>query len=431
MNHSGEAVLVPVPQTETPLTRGKQAAKRPRVLFFSQNAGWPADTGARLRNFHLARSLSGFADVTWLGFSEHKQQSNDNVIGEICQHVVNVPQPRRYTTGKLLRGFTGRTPLTILNYATSEMTERLSQLFTEHEFDIVQMGSIVLYSYLSVIASAPVRPKLICDWHNIESEVLHRYSARTANPARRWYAQITASRVQAHEKALLRHGDAHLVVSERDRDRLLAMSPQAHVHVIENGVDTGKFACQPATENLSGRSHRVLFVGSMDYHANIDAVLWFAREIWPAIQQIKPELIFTITGRRPAAEVLALAKLPGIEVTGTVDDVLPYYREAIASVVPLRVGGGSRLKILEAMAAGVPVVSTTLGAEGLDVSDGVHLCLADTPQTTRQALVNLFTDESYRQDLVKQARQLALTQYDWSIIGQKLQRTCQAVLNYH
>ncbi|HVF91170.1 MAG TPA: glycosyltransferase, partial [Blastocatellia bacterium] len=169
--------------------------------------------------------------------------------------------------------------------------------------------------------------------------------------------------------------------------------------------------------------NRVVFVGSMDYHANVDAAVCFAREAWPALRERNPELVFTIVGRNPAPEVRALARIPGVEVTGTVGDVRPYYRDALAEVVPLRIGGGSRLKILEAMAAGVPVVSTRLGAEGLAVIDDRNILLADSAEGQRRAILSLFEDRALWQRLAHEGRVLVRSRYDWSAIGASLLET--------
>jgi glycosyltransferase involved in cell wall biosynthesis len=158
----------------------------------------------------------------------------------------------------------------------------------------------------------------------------------------------------------------------------------------------------------------------MDYHANIDGAVSFARDVWPGLHDRHPELVFSIVGRDPAPEVRALATHSGIAVSGTVDDVRPFYREAITAVVPLKVGGGSRLKILEAMAAGVPVVSTTLGAEGLDVHDGKHLLIADTNEQLAEAVVSVIENDEVRRRLIAAGRSLVLKRYDWSWLGTKL-----------
>jgi glycosyltransferase involved in cell wall biosynthesis len=166
----------------------------------------------------------------------------------------------------------------------------------------------------------------------------------------------------------------------------------------------------------------------MDYHANIDGVVDFAREVWPAVHERNPELVFTIVGRDPAAEVRQLASIRGIEVTGTVDDVRPYYREAVASIVPLQVGGGSRLKILEAMAAGVAVVSTTLGAEGLDVRRAVNILIADTSAQLLEAITGVVENEELRNQLSDAGRALVSSRYDWARAGESLFRIYEDLL---
>ena len=167
----------------------------------------------------------------------------------------------------------------------------------------------------------------------------------------------------------------------------------------------------------------------MDYHANINAVVDFARDAWPVIHERKPELVFTIVGRNPGADVRQLATLPGVEVTDTVADVRPYYREAVAAIIPLRVGGGSRLKILEAMAAGVPVVSTTLGAEGLEVTDNQNILIANTNQELTEALVTLTSDDERRKRLSAGGRALVSAGYDWSRLGKSLLEIYQRLSN--
>jgi glycosyltransferase involved in cell wall biosynthesis len=158
----------------------------------------------------------------------------------------------------------------------------------------------------------------------------------------------------------------------------------------------------------------------MDYHANIDAVLYFAREIWPELHRARPELRFVIVGSRPAPSVVALAREPGISVTGMVETVQPYYENALEVVVPLRVGSGTRLKVLEAMAAGVPVVSTRLGAEGLDVTGGEHLALADTPPEFASTVLRLANNESEWRRIAAAGREVVRSKYDWPMIGESL-----------
>jgi glycosyltransferase involved in cell wall biosynthesis len=186
----------------------------------------------------------------------------------------------------------------------------------------------------------------------------------------------------------------------------------ASIVVIENGVDAAQFAGGEST-----MKNRILFVGSMDYHANIDGAIDFARSVWPLVHGHKPEFVFTIVGRNPTPVVRHLSSISAVEVTGSVKDVRPYYREAIVAVVPLNVGGGSRLKILEAMAVGVPVVSTVRGAEGLAVKHDDNIFLVDRLEQFADAVIQVADDERLRERLIAGGRKLVAERYDWTKVA--------------
>ncbi len=385
------------------------------VLQFAPRVPWPLDTGAKLRNYHLARTLSAKFRMTLLAFSERDTHSSE--LKTVYERIEMVMRNASYSFGKVLRGAMGSMPLPLLNYTTEEMKQALASLLNAQEFDLIQVESIHLMNYLPTIRAARKRPLVVCDWHNVESELMRQYSERAENFARRAYANRTARLMNEAEKRALDQFDAHIVVSKEDAERLGQMNSSAQVFVIENGVDSAYYAdlrSEPNTWN------RIVFVGSMDYHANIDAAINFARNVWPIVHGKKPELIFTIVGRDPSLAVRELSSIAGVEVTGSVEDVRPYYREAIAAVVPLRVGGGSRLKILEAMAAGVPVVSTTLGAEGLKVMHGENILLADDDRDLAETITAIVGDETFRSRIIAAARALITERYDWSKPGASL-----------
>ena len=391
-----------------------------RVLQFAPKVCWPLDTGAKLRNYHLARVLERRARVSLLAFNDHPSLSEDSIaaLEKTYNHVVAIPRDAAYTFAKLMRGGLGSTPLPVLNYTTASMKRALEKVLSENDFDIVQVESIHLMSYLAIMRKARRRPVVVCDWHNIESELLRRYREREPSRLRRAYAGRTARLMSAFERRAMREFDAHVVVSQRDGQRLRDLNPGARIFVIENGVDTAFYSDLGTSDESLAR--RIVFVGSMDYHANIDGAVDFAREVWPRLHERQPDLVFTIVGRDPAPEVRELAQLPGIAVTGSVADLRPFYREAIAAVVPLKVGGGSRLKILEAMAAGVPVVSTTLGAEGLEVQRDENILIADTNEQLVEAISSVVENEALRNDLSVAGRALVDSRYDWSTLGASL-----------
>lgn len=409
----------------------------PRILYFAPKECWPPSTGAQLRNFYLARELAaGGERLTYLGFSDERaraaddsdsyQFENRNPVGEWCEDFITVPLDSSYSAGKLARGLIGKTPLPVLNYTTAAMQERLAQALDEGDFDIVQVESIHLVQYLPILRAARSKPKIVCDWHNVESELMQRYGEQISNRPKRFYAQLTARRMADIEKRTMPDFDAHVTVSERDREKLLAWNPEAPVYVVENGVNVEYYSPKPNEEPT--KQFRIVFIGSMDYHANTEAVTRFAQSVWPQVHEKHPDLVFTVVGRNPTPEVLAMNGQNNIEVTGRVRDVRPYCREALASVVPLRIGGGSRLKILEAMAADLPIVSTHLGAEGIEARHGENILLADSDEEFTKAILQLCESENQRLKLAKAGRTLVETHYDWPVLAARLREIHETLL---
>jgi glycosyltransferase involved in cell wall biosynthesis len=338
--------------------------------------------------------------------------------------IVTLNRGRGYTPMNVLRGMVGSTPLSVLNYYSPQLAAELAAALKTERFDAVQLESVHLMKFLPVIRQAAGSPAILIDWHNIESELMWRFSATTSSLAKKLVAKRTASLLERAELYMLDQCDTHTVVSERERQKILALRPNANIHVVPNGVDAAFYAPTAARRFESPESNappRLLFVGSMDYHANIDAMTWFVQEIWPAISRRHPELQFTIVGRDPGPSIRALAS-SRIEVTGTVDDVRHYYASATAVMVPLRSGSGTRLKILEAMAAGVPIISTRLGAEGIEAQNDVHLLLADTPDEMLAAVTRLISSPGTQLSMAQQAQTLVTQRYDWSSLGESLYR---------
>jgi sugar transferase (PEP-CTERM/EpsH1 system associated) len=391
-----------------------------RLLQIAPRVPWPLDTGAKLRNYYLARALVGSVSVTLVAFGD---DTSNGRLNEAYRRIVTVPRSESYSAGNMLRGAIGRTALPLLNYTTPEMAEALQRVLAEEDFDLVQVESIHLMNYLPALRAARNHPLIVCDWHNVESDLMRQYAKHERNFARRLYARRTARLMSEAEQRALKEFDAHIAVSDVDAKRLRSINSCAQISVIENGVDATHYA-----GDQSAIRNRIVFVGSMDYHANIEGVMNFARAVWPAIHQQHSNLQFTIVGRNPPPAVSELSSVAGVEVTGSVADVRPYYREALAAVVPLNVGGGSRLKILEAMAANVPVVSTRLGAEGLDVSDDENILLAESSAHLANAILKVIDTADMRARLVNGGQALVKARYDWAMLGVKLIEQYQILL---
>jgi glycosyltransferase involved in cell wall biosynthesis len=390
-----------------------------RILYFSSRECWPLNTGARLRDYHFARELSRRTKLTYLGLRNPKDPPPvEPPVESGFEHHLLIQKDPSFSPVKLIRGLVGPEPVTVLNNWSPGILAELERTLRDGEnFASVQIEGMHLVQYLPALRRAPPSPALIADWHNIESEIMWRYSETAVGVARKAYARRTAHLMEDMELRLLEGCDVHIVPSSREREKLAARCPKARIEIVGNGVDVAHYSAELAEP--SGRRD-VLFVGSMDYHANIGAVIEFANTMWPGILAQHPDFRFVIVGRNPPAAVRELAKRPKIEVTGTVDDVRPWYGSARVVVVPLRTGSGTRLKILEAMAAGVPVVSTRLGAEGLDVTDGRNIILAETAQETIDAVRALCTSPEKWCALAEAGRALVRSHYDWAILGERL-----------
>jgi polysaccharide biosynthesis protein PslH len=391
-----------------------------RILFLSPRQCWPPRSGAKLREFHLAAALGRRAELTHVFFSPPGSESPGPADLPFAQKILAVPQPKGYTAGRILRGlFSKKWPLPILNYTSDAMMAALETTMRKQEFDLIHLDSIHMAAYVPMLSRAKNLP-VIYDWHNIESEAMRRYSKHSPSVLRARYAAMTAGRLESLEDKILKESYGHLVCSQREREELLRRVPSARIAVIENGVDSGAFA---ETAAAGGERRRIVFVGWMAYHANAEAAIFFARNIWPGISRQFPQWTLTLVGLDPTPVVRALHGSGNIEVTGTVPDVRPYYAEAVAALVPLRVGGGTRLKILEAMAAGVPVISTALGAEGLAVSPGRDLLIADRDEDWLAHLQTLVQNSGMRRELVAAGRALVCERYDWQVLGRTLYET--------
>jgi len=389
-----------------------------RILFVSPRLCWPLLSGARLREYHLGRALGERAEVAYVSFAAPGVAVPAAADLPFFREIHVVPLQGRYSPLRIVRGLVGRWPIGVVNYTRAAMKSALAGILARRRFDLIHLESTHLAAYVPFLQAATATP-VVFDWHNIESELFRRYSENVTSLPRKVYAGITARRMAATENWLLHNSLGHLVCSVRERQQLLALAPTARVAVVENGVDADYFAAS----GVAPSRHRIVFVGSMDYHANIEAAAWFVRRVWPRVSAAFPNWTLTLVGSNPAQAVLDLEETPQVEVSGTVDDVRPYYREAVAAIVPVLTGSGTRLKILEAMAAGVPVVSSSVGAEGLEVSPDKDILIADDADAWLPALRSLSSDPALARAIATSGREMVRSRYDWRSLGEGLYHT--------
>jgi sugar transferase (PEP-CTERM/EpsH1 system associated) len=389
------------------------------ILWLNAGLLLPLDKGGKLRSWHLMRHLARRHDISYLSFTDPSQTAADlEGMREVASDVVTVSRtdpskgtPRFYVDAA--RYLLDPVPYAVAKYRASEYRAAIERLTQQRRFDAVVCDFLPPVVNLPETFDAPT----ILFTHNVESEIWRRHVENAKNPLMRLLLREQWHRMLRFERSALERFDLVLCVSDADRQTLARLYPDAvkgPAHIIKTGVDTEYFA--PAVPRASARTHLV-FTGSMDWLPNEDGMLYFVREILPRIRQAEPEATLSIIGRSPTPAVTRLAETAGIEVTGRVEDVRPHIAAGSVYIVPLRIGGGTRLKIFEAMAMGKAVVSTTVGAEGLPVTPGRDIVIADEPVRFAQAVVHLMRDAESRRRIETSARRLVVDRYDWSAVA--------------
>jgi glycosyltransferase involved in cell wall biosynthesis len=265
----------------------------------------------------------------------------------------------------------------------------------------------------------------VLDLHNIESLLMKRYAECVTNPLKRVYADVTWRKLWRYETTTYGRFDECLACSEEDRTIALQQAPAARVTIVPNGVDLQLGVSMEETHRISAR---LVFVGRMDYHANVDGIVWFSREVLPRLRAVRPDVSVQIVGGNPSPEVRRLAQPGVIDVLGFVEEIGPFLREAAIVVVPLRVGGGTRLKILEALGLGKAVVSTRVGAEGIAITHGSNILIADEAGQFAESVLALLADPGWAHRLGLAGRRLVEQQYNWEAIVARLEELYRARL---
>lgn len=399
-----------------------------KVLVVSPWYPWPPFDGGSIRVLETLRHLARRHRVSLLasvGRAEEAEDGGD--LRDICEHVeTSVLSPRAWpTVRRLARGVLGRMPVITSFYHDSRLAERLRQSTARGGYDVVQ----VEFSYAAPYVRA-VDPgcgaRTVLTMHNVESLRFDREADLSLRADRRLAAAWDRAFHRHWEKRAVLGFDGVVAVSEPERAWVLEQAPGAAVELVPNGVDTNHF--RPETPADSAAPPSIVFTGAMHYPPNVDAALWFCERIWPQLRRRVPDLRFEIVGRDPDPRVAALGEMPGVVVTGSVPDIRPYLARARCVVVPLRSGGGTRLKILEAMAMARPVVSTALGAEGLAIEPGHDILIADETDDFVERVLDLLGSTETAALLGQAGRQLVENHYDWGRCLEGLDRLYDRLL---
>jgi sugar transferase (PEP-CTERM/EpsH1 system associated) len=388
------------------------------VLWLTFGLPYPADAGARIRDFHLIREAARTSAIHLFSLIPPGSPTDVGQLGDFCKSIETFALPRLLTGAQLLnfiRSGLARRPIAAFPFHYAAAVNRLQDIIAREKIDIFQVEHSLLAPYLDAVPRQGTC-RTVLSLHNVCFEQYRQMARLDLGCAARALYRLKAFAMSNAERHYIPRFDCCVVVSTAERELLQRALPEVRAVVIENGVDCALL--QPLPECPSGSE--LLFAGVMGYPPNADGAKFFARSILPKIRALVPDAKLSLVGHAPPARVKALGREPGIEVTGCVNDILPYYRLAKVIVVPLRAGGGTRLKILEAMALGRAVVTTRVGCAGLDVCHGVHLLIADDPQQFADCVVQLLGDDGLRAELAANAHRLVERRYDWPTIGNRL-----------
>jgi glycosyltransferase involved in cell wall biosynthesis len=377
----------------------------------------PTDRGAQIRTLGTLRELRKRHEVHFAALNDPRNLEGPARSSEYSsRHVVEQHSaPSRRSPAiipQLLNSLIDRMPLAIRRYDSSGLRRKIDALIAEENYDAI------VCDFLAAAPSFTDISNCVLFQHNVETTIFERHVEQSRSLAKKTFFRMQAAKMEAYERKICRTARQVIAVSEIDASRMRKMFGIDHVTSVRTGVDIDYFA-QP--ENVAPVCD-IVFCGSMDWLPNVDGTVYFVEEILPLIRKKLPAATFTIAGRSPDPKVLkAVEGVEGITVTGTVDDMRPWLWGARTSVVPLRIGGGTRLKIYECMAAGVPVVSTTVGAEGLQYTEGEDILLADDPAAFADACVRLLTDETARRALARRARQRTVDELSWEAVSREFE----------
>lgn len=412
---------------------------RLRILLLTPEPPYPPLQGASLRNFYIIRGLAEKQELTLISAMSGSAGSAANhdlgPLVDLCSSIRLVPTPQRSHTERLVTILTSTSPDIALRRKNGVFQEALVEILGENNvhdpdgrsFDVVQIEGLEMAFAIPIVRQIAPRAKIVYDAHNAETELQLRALRTDLSDPRRWpgaaYSLIQSGRIRRYERWACQSVDRVTAVSEADRIKLTGITPGLNVTVIPNSIDLGDYNPDPGERRIASD---IVFVGKMDFRPNVDAVLWFGRKIWPLIKKSRPQTTWYIVGQKPDQRLSTLEDDPNITITGFVDQVSPFLSGAKVVVLPFRMGSGTRLKLLEAMASGKAIVSTSLGAEGFPNIGHDAIMIVDESEMFAARVLDLLDSQEKRRKLGAAAREYA-EDYDWRKIIPKFELLFESI----
>lgn len=381
-----------------------------RILLLTLVVPNPPDSGPRIKTHYVLRWLADRHEVTLVSFvRDAAEEAAAQALAPLCRggiYTVPIRRSRIRDIAFLMASFVQKMPFLMLRDESPAMRALLQKLLKEHSFDLIHIDQLNM-ALFAQNTNLPV----VLDEHNAVWTIFARM-ARQERGLKRFLLEFEWRRLRQYEAQICNQAMAVMAVSDEDRLALRDAGATGSISVIPIAVDVAGIQAVQRQDDAKA----ILSMATMYWPPNVDSVLWFEREVLPLIRREIPDAPFWVLGKGPPAEVRALAQDPLIEITGYVEDPTTYLQQSALLVVPLRAGGGMRVKILEALARGLPVVSTTIGAEGIAVESGTHLLIADEPADFAQAVIRILRDRTFADRLAETGRQHALMRYDWRMV---------------
>jgi sugar transferase (PEP-CTERM/EpsH1 system associated) len=395
-----------------------------KMLWVKVGGLWPLNTGGRLRSFHLLRELSKNHDVSVLT-THGPEEDPDALTRQLpdCRTVRSLPHtPAKKNSGRffldLARSWTSNLPVDLYKNRIKALQAAVTDCLENEDFDLIVADFLVAVPNVPLDGKTPV----LHFSHNVEYMIWKRLGDTEQRLPHKALLALEWRKMRRYEIEACRRTDFTVAVSEQDRDQLSEELDEPRIGAIATGVDLDYFA--PADRDQEA-PREIVFSGSMDWFPNEDAMLHFMDEILPRVREVVPDVTVTIVGRNPSERLRAAAEQASVKVTGTVPDVRPYVHGAAVYIVPLRIGGGTRLKIYEALAMGKAVVSTHIGAEGLPLEEGKHIVRADEPDDFARAVLDLLEDPARRKALGDAGRDLMEERFSWAQVAREFEQYCR------
>lgn len=398
--------------------------KELKVLFLSQRFLFPQDTGGKLRTSNILEHLNRQFSLTVI--SNVESPKDDPYIGQmdrLCDKFIPVPwvEPKRYSLRfywEIFKKQFSIYPVTMLNDFSPELEDAVLGELNTVKYDLAICD--FMQSTLNFRRADKI-PRILFQ-HNVETTIARRHMQRSKDPFSKIFWWIQFRKMFYHEKKVSSLFDTVIAVSEADRQRMEDWYKLNNVRTIPTGVDTDFYSVNGKAQD----NKQIVFVGAMDWLPNNDAMYYFLAKIFPIIQKQEPEVNFVIVGRNPSPQLERFAKsYSNVTLTGWVEDIRPYILASAVFLVPIRIGGGTRMKIYEGMAMGKAIVSTTIGAEGLPLHNAEHIFLVDDERDFANQVVKLLRDDKLRQQIGKQARQYVYENFRWEKVADVFAKICQ------